>query len=147
MRTSDKCFDRETGKPVPASQLKTYRQALAQYHLSPETKFLNARYLDRGPTRRRHVQAISIDHIGKEANRWEEQYYLGLDLDMQIKYGVDEINSAEIRDIVQASELSSRQLAEAVDISRNDISAFRRGKTALSQHQLQRLLAAINFRN
>jgi hypothetical protein len=29
-------FDREMGKPIPAGQLKTYAQALAQYHLRPE---------------------------------------------------------------------------------------------------------------
>lgn len=142
-RASKKCFDRETGKPVPASQLKTYRQALAQYHLSPEPKFLGAEHLDRGPTRRRHVQAISTEHIGKEANRWEEQYYLGLNLDMQIEYGADKINSGALREKLRASKLSSRQLADATSISRNDISAFRRGKSALSQHQLQRLFAAV----
>jgi len=33
--------------------------------------------LDSGPTRRRHVQATQINYIGKEANRWEEQFFLG----------------------------------------------------------------------
>ena len=37
-------FDRNTCEPVPASALKTYAQAIAQYHLSPEPKFLNARH-------------------------------------------------------------------------------------------------------
>jgi hypothetical protein len=36
----------------------------------------------------RHVEAISIRHIGKEANRWEEQFYLGADEDEQIDYGL-----------------------------------------------------------
>ena len=38
-RSAETCFDRETRKPVPPSHLKTYRQAPAQYHLSPEPKF------------------------------------------------------------------------------------------------------------
>jgi hypothetical protein len=66
------CFDRETGKPVDASLIKTYRMALARYPVSPESKFLNGGPYDRGPTKRRHVEAIGIHYIGKEANRWEE---------------------------------------------------------------------------
>jgi hypothetical protein len=61
-------FDRDTGKPIEPALLKTYRMALAQYHLSPESKFLNGEPYHRGLTRRRHVEAVSIDHIGKEAN-------------------------------------------------------------------------------
>ena len=30
-----------------------------------------------GRTQRRHIQVAAIEHIGKEANRWEEQLYLG----------------------------------------------------------------------
>jgi hypothetical protein len=52
-------FDRESGKLIPADQLKTYAQALAQYHLRPEAKFENGDYCDRGPTRRRQVQATN----------------------------------------------------------------------------------------
>jgi hypothetical protein len=33
--------------------------------------------------------------IGKEANRWEEQFYLGYDPETQIEYGTDE-ESAEL---------------------------------------------------
>ena len=54
------CFDREKGAPIDPSLLKTYRMALAQYHLSPESKFLNGQPFDRGLTRRRHVEAIAI---------------------------------------------------------------------------------------
>jgi transcriptional regulator with XRE-family HTH domain len=85
--------------------------------------------------------------VGVEANRWEEQFYLGLNLNTQIEYGADEIDSAVIRDKLRASELSSRQLADVTGISRNDISAFRRGKTELSDKQLTRLFAAITSLN
>jgi hypothetical protein len=39
-------FDRDTGQPIPAGQLKTYSQALAQYHLRPEAKFENGDYFE-----------------------------------------------------------------------------------------------------
>jgi hypothetical protein len=52
---------------------------LAQYHLCPEAKFLNGDFCDRGLTERRHVIATQLVHIGKEANKWEEQHFLGED--------------------------------------------------------------------
>ena len=60
--------------PVAANALKSFRQVIAQYHLHPELKFLNADYVDRGVTQRRYVHAIAIRNIGKEANEWEEQF-------------------------------------------------------------------------
>jgi hypothetical protein len=62
-------FDRVTGEYVSADQLKTYAEALCQYHLSSEDKFANAQFLDRGRTDRRHVVATGFVWIGKEANR------------------------------------------------------------------------------
>ncbi|MGH7121380.1 MAG: hypothetical protein ACREFP_20725, partial [Acetobacteraceae bacterium] len=83
-----RCFDRETGRPVPVRQLKTYRQALLRYHLHSEVKFHGGRYLDRGTTRRRHIEAVTVQLIGKEANRWEEQIHLGADPEAQNEYGM-----------------------------------------------------------
>jgi hypothetical protein len=40
-------------------------------------KFLNCDYFDRGATQRRHVRAIGIRVIGKEANQWEEHFFPG----------------------------------------------------------------------
>lgn len=81
-------FDRETGKPVDPSILRTYAEALAQYHISPESKFLNGDFLDRGTTRRRHVFVTHIQHIGKEADDWEQRAALSQTADMQVDYGV-----------------------------------------------------------
>jgi hypothetical protein len=36
---ASRAFDRETGEAVPLSALKSYAEALALYHLSPEDKF------------------------------------------------------------------------------------------------------------
>jgi hypothetical protein len=98
-----RCFDRETGRPVGPSELRTYRRALAQYHLNPETKFRGADYLDAGITERRYVQvagAADVLHIGKEANRWEEQFFLGFDPEAQVSYGRSTSEYARLRDEV-----------------------------------------------
>ncbi|QKR98703.1 hypothetical protein F9288_02860 [Sphingomonas sp. CL5.1] len=79
-------FDRETGKAVLPSSLRSYAEALAQYHLHPESKFLNGDYFDRGTTQRRHIDATGIRHIGKESNDWERQAVLGITRDSQIIY-------------------------------------------------------------
>jgi hypothetical protein len=87
-RAANKCFDRVTGKPVPKTLLATYREVLSDYHLHAEAKFLNGEPFDRGRTQRQPVRATAIELIGKEANRWEEQFYLGEDEDAQISCGL-----------------------------------------------------------
>ena len=66
---AEHAFDRDTGEPVNVEYLKTYVEALALFHLSPEDKFENGAPWDHGPTRRRRVVAGSIQLIGKEANK------------------------------------------------------------------------------
>ena len=58
-KASANAFDRETGAPVSSTAIRTYREALAQYHLSPESKFHNGDFLDRGRTERRHIKATT----------------------------------------------------------------------------------------
>ena len=65
----EKCFDRVTGEPIYQGQLKTYAEALFNYHLSSEDKFENGGFLNQGTTRRRDVMAESFVLIGKEANK------------------------------------------------------------------------------
>lgn len=61
-------FDRVTGEPVHIEALQAYQDALVRYHLSPESKFENADFFDRGKTVRRHIVAAGVELIGKEAN-------------------------------------------------------------------------------
>lgn len=68
-------FDRVTGEAIRPGQLKTYAEALFNYHLSSEDKFENGEFLDRGKTARRHVRAAQVRLIGKEANKVEASGY------------------------------------------------------------------------
>jgi hypothetical protein len=130
-RATQNCFDRETGKPISSKSLKTYREALAQYHLSPESKFLNGDYLDQKPTIRRYVEATSVHHIGKEANRWEEQFYLGFDEEEQIAYGVTPEESERFFDKLRTEieTAGQRNIAREGGISRRTLSRFMQGKS------------------
>ena len=116
---AEHCFDRETGESVRPELLKSYRQAVAQYHLHPEIKFLGGNYCDHGLLERRHVTVGDVEHIGKEANRWEEQFATGEDPDAQIRYGTTGEQSsriaAELREA--CSECRRRELAQACHLT------------------------------
>ena len=94
----ESAFDRDTGKAVSASSLKSYADALTQYHLQPESKFLNADYFDRGTTLRRHVAMTGTQHIGKESHDWERQAVLGLSADAEIEYGISNDDRLQLID-------------------------------------------------
>ncbi len=64
-----KAFDRDTDRHIDPSELRTYAEALAPYHASPEEKFDNGGPADVGPTVRRHLQITRIGLIGKEADK------------------------------------------------------------------------------
>lgn len=116
-------FDRDTGQPVATSSLKTYVSALAQYHLSPESKFLNADYDDRGTTIRRHVLMTETRHVGKESHDWERQAVLGLDHDSEVTYGVltDDV-SEKVRTCVR--QFGEQMTARALQISVSQLKAI-----------------------
>lgn len=90
-----RAFDRVTGADVQLDDLASYADVLSGYHLHPESKFLNGDYLDRGATRRRHIEAASTTHIGKESNDWERQAVLGINADSLVNYGVAEAEVIE----------------------------------------------------
>ncbi len=96
---------------------KTYRQALVSYHLSAEGKFEN--HFDRGRTQRRHVRVANVIHIGKEANKWEEQYFTGLNVDEQIEYGAESSEGVFAQDLGQFVQgLGEREAAKRLGVSR-----------------------------
>ena len=139
-------FDRETGKAVPIEALKTYRRALAQYHLQPEAKFAGADYLDAGTTSRRHIQVAAVNHIGKEANRWEEQFYLGQDPEAQITYGMSPHDETRLRDGVlrACAPFKVREIARESALSVSTVSEFLRGKGRTSVESMISIMRALS---
>ncbi|MGB3317437.1 MAG: hypothetical protein WA978_03960 [Sphingopyxis granuli] len=107
-------FDRETGKPVDPAILRTYAEALAQYHISPEAKFLNGDFLNRGTTRRRHVYVTHIQHIGKEADDWERRAALGQTADMEVDYGVSDVDRSRVE-----TQARNARITEQTEKNRN----------------------------
>lgn len=138
------CFDRNTGHKVNKAQLKTYVDAVAQYHLHPETKFLNGDYMDFGVTQRRHINVTSIHNIGKEANKWEEQFFTGFDKDAQIEYGISEKQKIEMLEtVLQAIKIYGvKPMADISKLSQRHVLNMFKGKTNLSENTLLKLYSA-----
>lgn len=107
-------FDRETSIPVATAILRTYAEALAQYHISPEAKFLNGDFLDKGTTRRRHVYGTHIQHIGKEADDWERRAALGQTDEMQIDYGPSDADRSRVE-----TQARNARIAKQAEQDRN----------------------------
>lgn len=139
------CFDRATGQPIKRQHLKTYLDSLNQYHLHPESKFLNGDFLDSEKTQRRHIIVKSINYIGKEANKWEEQFLLGFDPDAQIEYGISpEQKNVILQAVAQAVEQHGAQvIAEASKLSARHIIGIVSGKKYPSEKALAKLYTAI----
>ncbi len=116
-------FDRESGDPVSAAELRSYLRALAQYHLHPESKFEGGDFLESGRVSRRHIRVSGIEYIGKEANRWEEQAVLGEDESAQISYGrglaSDQPTKAEL---LAWRRVGVRELARRSGVSAGEVS-------------------------
>jgi hypothetical protein len=144
-KAAQACFDRDTGIPIPAELLKTYAEALAQYHLRPERKFLNGDYTDRGITGRRHVQPAAIRHIGKESNRWEEQFHLGNDDGANIDYGVVQENDGTSLDDLRTriAAIGQRKVATLTGVSRRTLARLLDGRTVRSG-VVKRIMSALN---
>ena len=125
--------------------LETYAETLAQYHLHPEAKFGNGDFTDSGFTTRRHVVAQEVEHIGKEANRWEEQFYLGENPETQIVYGTAPEDAKRMRGSVlrEMQSFGVRALAQEAGVSVGLVSAVKRGRGQPKREILLKLLAAI----
>jgi hypothetical protein len=116
-------FDRKIGLPIEASSLRNYADALEQYHISPESKFLNARFLDRGTTQRRHIRMATVQHVGKEAHDWERQAFLGMNPESDITYGVAGANLAS-KLTAMTAQFGETQTAKALAISKMALAAL-----------------------
>ena len=136
-------FDRATGEKINKNQLKTNLDALAQYHLHPETKFLNGDYNDKGKTRRRHIIVKAIQHIGKEANKWEEQYFTGADPEAQIEYGISPDDKTHmLQAVLEAIKThGSKRVAELGKLSQRHVLKIYKEQSQPSDKVLGKLYA------
>ena len=139
-------FDRVTGRAVGANDLEPYTEALFDYPYRSEAKFLNGDTFDTGRTERRYVHASEVRYIGKEADRWEEEYYLGLrNGELAIYYGGDPVKGEQafylLRDAIAA--FGKANVARVTGISRATLSKIERGKAATTPVPLDCVIAAI----
>lgn len=141
-KAASRAFDRRTGRRVIRSELKTYREAVAQYHLHSEAKFLGGDYADVGLTTRRHVSAAVVTCIGKEANEWERQLHLGVDESAAIGYGASPIAVRALRAaaLTRMRRRGVRELSRASGLSASALTSFRQGKRIPTQGVLLVLL-------
>ena len=140
-------FDRSTGQGIKKHQLKTNLDGLAQYHLHPETKFLNGDFLDKGRTQRRHVIVKSIQHIGKEANKWEEQFFTGHNPDAQIEYGICPEQKIEMLGAVlhAITTHGAKRVADIAKLSERHVFEVSKGNKSPSERTLAKLHSAAKF--
>lgn len=84
-------------------------------------------------------------HIGKEANRWEERFFLGDDPEAEVVYGEPqeqkERERAEIIDAIR--QVGVRRAARESGLSLGLLSAIVNGKRRLSTKSIQRLRGTI----
>lgn len=144
-RAVARAFDRVTGKPVSPDQLQTYAEALAEYHRSPESKFLNGEPFDSGRTERRRVIGCGVELIGKEADALEETFFLGINRDLTISYGPHPIAAAkafgEIIGLVR--QFGEKPIADAAGLPRSTIrkiAALQSVRTKVAPAEIHRRL-------
>jgi DNA-binding Xre family transcriptional regulator len=76
------------------------------------------------------VRPIAIRHIGKESNRWEEQFYLGGNEGADIDYGTaPDIEKALLDQLrAQIIAIGQRKVSRKSGVSRRTIERLLRGE-------------------
>ena len=92
------------------------------------------------------MRATVTEHIGKEANRWEEQLHLGLDLEAQTEYGLSPEGRERALEAARraANTHGQRQLAAAADVSSSELSVVLLGRRRPSPSTLTKLCMAVS---
>lgn len=126
---------------IPSRWLMTYAEALSDYHLQPETKFFGGEKRgNSGRLSRRHIIVTSAQAIGKEADGWEEQLYVGDD-DAAIIYGLTpHARAAHVETIrIARKKFSVRKFTKAAGVTDRTIAAAVSGQNLVSDQVLSRL--------
>jgi DNA invertase Pin-like site-specific DNA recombinase len=91
-----------------------------------------------------HVEATAVHHIGKEANRWEEQFYLGFDEEEQIEYGVAPEESKKAFEALKTNiqKAGQREIARESGISRRTLSRLMQDKN-MRKEIIARIVTAL----
>jgi hypothetical protein len=76
------------------------------------------------------VRPFGIRHIGKETNRWEEQFYLGSNEKADIDYGTatDDAESFRHQLRVLVTATGQRKVARQSGVSRQTVERFVKGE-------------------
>jgi hypothetical protein len=142
-----RAFDRSRAvhTPVSVDRLQTYAEMLAAYPFRAEGKFLNGRPYDSGHTQRHHIVATSINLIGKEAERMEEEYVLGVRGELAIDYGGDPVEAAHAAARLRKAIIihGNSAVARATGISRGTLSKISRGGEARTNVAPARIIEAL----
>ena len=92
---------------------------------------------------RRHITVDYVEHIGKEANRWEEQFHLGEDPHAQIVYGQSgrqqRRRATQIRDAIRRRGV--RRVARESGLSVGLVSGIAQGRRPISARTMSRFRA------
>jgi len=116
-------YDRETMIKIPVSELITYSELLDNYHIHPEAKFDNGGYDSVGFTTRKNITVGYVECIGKESNQWEKQFFLGVDINDNIEYGLSrfERSRSMINLRTKLSEYPVTEIARMSGITRSHL--------------------------
>lgn len=123
---------------VPQRWLQSYSDALSDFHLQPENKFFGGEVRgNSGPLIRRKIVVTASQMIGKEADGWEEQQYVGSD-DAAILYGLtSEVRAAHVEAIrIARARFSVRKFTKAARVTDRTIAAALSGRKLVSDQVL-----------
>ena len=128
---ADNAFDRHRrNETIPRDWLISYADALKDYHLQPETKFLGGEVRRAsGTLSRRHILVDEVQHIGKESDHWEEHVHTG-EGDADIHYGLTPAARTRCSATIKAARkrFSVRRYMDAAHVTDRTITAAIAGR-------------------
>ena len=89
----------------------------------------------------------SIQHIGKEANKWEEQFFTGHNPDAQIEYGICPEQKIEMLGAVlhAITTHGAKRVADIAKLSERHVFEVSKGNKSPSERTLAKLHSAAKF--